>query len=71
MSSSKNPAAPHFLPSFITAPGETDPLLVGAVVFRRAPPPVVSADSNRPAMHQQRQLHIRARRFPMPQKHGT
>jgi hypothetical protein len=28
-----NPAAPHFLPFFITAPGETDLLLTGVVVF--------------------------------------
>src|SRR4051794_17361525 len=33
MSTAMNPAAPHFVPSFITAPGETDPLLVGVVVF--------------------------------------
>jgi hypothetical protein len=33
MSTAINPAAPHFLPSFITAPGETDPLLVGAAIF--------------------------------------
>ena len=28
-----NPAAPHHLPSFITAPGETDVFLVGAAIF--------------------------------------
>lgn len=28
-----HPAAPVHLPGFITAPGETDPLLVGSVVF--------------------------------------
>lgn len=27
-----HPAAPHHLPSFITAPGETDPFLVGAAI---------------------------------------
>jgi hypothetical protein len=33
MSDVMNPAAPHFLPSFITGPGETDYLLTGAAVF--------------------------------------
>jgi hypothetical protein len=33
MSTAINPAAPHFLPFFITAPGETDVLLTGVVVF--------------------------------------
>jgi hypothetical protein len=33
MSNAMNPAAPHHLPSFITAPGETDLLLTGAAVF--------------------------------------
>lgn len=28
-----HPAAPHNLPGFITAPGETDPLFVGSVIF--------------------------------------
>jgi hypothetical protein len=28
-----HPAAPHYLPGFITAPGETDPLMVGSVIF--------------------------------------
>lgn len=28
-----NPAAPAHLPGFITAPGETDPLMVGSVIF--------------------------------------
>lgn len=28
-----NPAAPHYLPSFITGPGETDVLMVGSTVF--------------------------------------
>jgi hypothetical protein len=28
-----NPAAPHFLPGFIVAPGETDVLLIGVAVF--------------------------------------
>jgi hypothetical protein len=28
-----HPAAPHHLPGFITAPGETDPLMVGSVVL--------------------------------------
>jgi len=28
-----HPAAPHYLPWFITAPGETDPLMVGSVIF--------------------------------------
>ena len=33
MSNAINPAAPHFLPFYITAPGETDVLLTGVVVF--------------------------------------
>jgi len=33
MASSLNPAAPHHLPSFITAPGETDVLMVVVGVF--------------------------------------
>ena len=33
MSTSINPAAPHHLPGFITAPGETDYLMVVMVVF--------------------------------------
>ena len=33
MSTAMNPAAPHFLPFFITAPGESDVLLTGVVVF--------------------------------------
>ena len=28
-----HPAAPHHLPVFITAPGETDPFLVGSAIF--------------------------------------
>jgi hypothetical protein len=30
---SAHPAAPHYLPAFITAPGETDLLMVGVAVF--------------------------------------
>ena len=33
MSASLNPAAPHHLPAFITAPGETDVLMVVMAVF--------------------------------------
>ena len=33
MSASPHPAASHHLPSFITAPGETDVLMVGMAVF--------------------------------------
>src|SRR5688500_4664164 len=33
MSATMNPAAPHHLPGFITAPGESDVLLNGAAVF--------------------------------------
>lgn len=33
MSDTINPAAPHFIPSFITAPGETDYLVYGVAVF--------------------------------------
>ena len=33
MTTSVHPAAPHHLPSFITAPGETDVLMVGMGVF--------------------------------------
>ncbi|WP_394892447.1 hypothetical protein ACG873_13930 [Mesorhizobium sp. AaZ16] len=33
MSEAMHPAAPHYLPSFITAPGETDVLFTGAVIF--------------------------------------
>lgn len=33
MSDAINPAAPHHLPGFITAPGETDILFTGSVVF--------------------------------------
>jgi hypothetical protein len=33
MSDVMNPAAPHFLPFFVTAPGETDVLLNGVAVF--------------------------------------
>jgi len=33
MSNAINPAAPHFLPFFITAPGETDVLFTGVIVF--------------------------------------
>jgi hypothetical protein len=28
-----HPSAPHHLPGFITAPGETDPLMVGSVIL--------------------------------------
>jgi hypothetical protein len=33
MSEAMHPAAPHFIPSFITAPGETDVLFTGSVIF--------------------------------------
>ena len=33
MSATMNPAAPHHLPGFITAPGESDVLFNGAAVF--------------------------------------
>ena len=33
MSSALHPAAPHNLPGFITAPGETDVLMVGGTIF--------------------------------------
>ena len=33
MTASLNPAAPHHLPAFVTAPGETDVLMVAAAVF--------------------------------------
>ena len=33
MSASVNPAAPHHLPGFITAPGETDVLMVVMAIF--------------------------------------
>lgn len=33
MSEAMHPAAPHHLPNFITAPGETDVLFTGSVVF--------------------------------------
>lgn len=33
MSSALHPAAPHHLPGFITAPGETDALMVGGTIF--------------------------------------
>ena len=33
MTGSLNPAAPHHLPAFITAPGETDVLMVAMAVF--------------------------------------
>lgn len=33
MSEAMHPAAPHFIPSFITAPGETDILFTGSVIF--------------------------------------
>lgn len=33
MSAAMNPAAPHYLPVFITAPGESDIFLNGAAVF--------------------------------------
>lgn len=33
MSSAMNPAAPHYLPVFITAPGESDVFLIGAAIF--------------------------------------
>jgi hypothetical protein len=33
MSTAMHPAAPHHLPAFIAAPGETDYLLVGSAVF--------------------------------------
>jgi hypothetical protein len=33
MAAPLNPAAPHHLPVFITAPGETDVLMVGAAAF--------------------------------------
>jgi hypothetical protein len=33
MTASLNPAAPHHLPAFVTAPGETDVLTVAAAVF--------------------------------------
>ena len=33
MAQGLNPAAPHHLPVFITAPGETDVFLVGSAIF--------------------------------------
>jgi hypothetical protein len=33
MSAAMNPAAPHYLPVFITAPGESDVFLNGAAIF--------------------------------------
>ncbi|MCX7303637.1 MAG: hypothetical protein NTV73_04740 [Hyphomicrobiales bacterium] len=33
MSNALNPLAPHHLPGFITAPGETDVLMVGGAIF--------------------------------------
>jgi len=33
MSSALHPAAPHYLPGFLTAPGETDVLMVGGTIF--------------------------------------
>jgi hypothetical protein len=33
MSAAMNPAAPHYLPAFITAPGESDVFLNGAAIF--------------------------------------
>lgn len=33
MSATMNPAAPHYLPVFITAPGESDVFLNGAAIF--------------------------------------
>ena len=33
MTETPNPLAPHYLPWFITAPGETDVLLVGVAIF--------------------------------------
>jgi hypothetical protein len=33
MSSAMHPAAPHYLPGFITAPGETDGLMIFGVIF--------------------------------------
>jgi hypothetical protein len=33
MATSMHPAAPHHLPGFITAPGETDVLMVGCAIF--------------------------------------
>lgn len=33
MSTTVHPAAPHYLPGFITAPGETDVLMVGSAIF--------------------------------------
>ena len=33
MTAALNPAAPHHLPAFITAPGETDVLMVGVAAF--------------------------------------
>lgn len=33
MSEAMHPAAPHYLPSFITGPGETDVLFTGVVIF--------------------------------------
>ncbi|GLS34079.1 hypothetical protein SAMN04488498_107188 [Mesorhizobium albiziae] len=33
MSVATHPLAPHYLPGFITAPGETDYLFVGSVIF--------------------------------------
>ncbi|WP_287233169.1 hypothetical protein [Mesorhizobium sp.] len=33
MSEAMHPAAPHYLPPFITAPGETDVLFTGSVIF--------------------------------------
>jgi hypothetical protein len=37
MSASLNPAAPHHLPAFITAPGETDILMVAMAFTHSAP----------------------------------
>jgi hypothetical protein len=33
MTATVHPAAPHHLPAFITAPGETDVIMVGAAIF--------------------------------------
>ena len=33
MSEAMRPAVPHYLPSFITAPGETDVLFTGSAIF--------------------------------------
>jgi hypothetical protein len=37
MTTSVHPAAPHHLPAFLTAPGETDVLMVGLPRFWSSP----------------------------------